>query len=183
MNHTTTAVARVGVASALAASVVALGAAPASAAPAAPQAGAVGSVTGTWTAPGGRTGPINATVGTPTATVGANGRVVLGADVTMTAAGTGAPTVTRRVAVPTSATSTAAPGTTTTLAAAADIPVPAGCTVLHLVLGPLDLNLLGLAIVLQQVTLDIVAVPGPGNLLGNLLCGIVNLIPAPPVPA
>jgi len=40
----------------------------------------------------------------------------------------------------------------------------------------LNLNLLGLTIVLQQVTLDIVAVPGPGNLLGNLLCGLVNLL-------
>lgn len=172
-----------GVASALAASVVALGAAPASAAPAAQQAGAVGSVTGTWTAPGGRSGPINATISTPTATVGANGTVVLGADITMTAVGTRAPSVTKRVAVPTSVTSSAAPGTSTGLVSADAIPVPAGCNVLNLVLGPINLNLLGLVVVLQQVTLDIVAVPGPGNLLGNLLCAIVGLIPAPPVVA
>ena len=42
--------------------------------------------------------------------------------------------------------------------------------VLHLVLGPLDLNLLGLVVHLNQVVLDITAQSGPGNLLGNLLC-------------
>ena len=42
------------------------------------------------------------------------------------------------------------------------------CDVLNLVLGPLDLNLLGLEIHLNQVVLDIVAVPGSGNLLGAL---------------
>lgn len=184
MNRTT---ARASVATALAASVVALGAAPAGAAPApapVPAASSVaGTATGTWTSPWGATGPIAATLGAPTATVGADGRVVVSSDVAVTAVGSGAPTVTQRVAVPTTVTSAAAPGTSTGLAAAADIPVPAGCTVLHLVLGPLDLNLLGLAIVLQQVTLDIVAVPGPGNLLGNLLCAIVGLFPAPPAPA
>jgi len=52
----------------------------------------------------------------------------------------------------------------------------AGCDILNLVLGPLDLNLLGLTIHLDQVVLDIVAVPGPGNLLGNLLCAVANLL-------
>jgi len=57
-----------------------------------------------------------------------------------------------------------------------------GCTLLNLVLGPLDLNLLGLRIQLygetteDPVTITITAVPGPGNLLGNLLCGISGLI-------
>lgn len=50
------------------------------------------------------------------------------------------------------------------------------CTILHLVLGPLDLNLLGLMVHLDQVTLDISAQPGPGNLLGNLLCAVANLL-------
>jgi hypothetical protein len=50
------------------------------------------------------------------------------------------------------------------------------CDVLNLVLGPLDLNLLGLRIQLNQVVLDITAVPGPGNLLGNLLCAIVGIL-------
>jgi hypothetical protein len=52
----------------------------------------------------------------------------------------------------------------------------AACDILNLVLGPLDLNLLGLEINLQRVVLDIVAVPGAGNLLGNLLCAVAGLL-------
>jgi hypothetical protein len=52
----------------------------------------------------------------------------------------------------------------------------ASCTILNLVLGPLDLNLLGLMVHLNQVVLNIVAVPGAGNLLGNLLCAVANLL-------
>ncbi len=52
----------------------------------------------------------------------------------------------------------------------------ASCNILHLDLGPLDLNLLGLAVHLNEVVLDITAVPGAGNLLGNLLCGVANLL-------
>jgi hypothetical protein len=55
----------------------------------------------------------------------------------------------------------------------------AACDVLHLVLGPLDLNLLGLRVQLNQVVLDITAVPGAGNLLGNLLCSIVGILDPP----
>lgn len=51
-----------------------------------------------------------------------------------------------------------------------------GCDILNLVLGPLDLNLLGLEVHLSRVVLDIVAVPGPGNLLGNLLCAVAGLL-------
>ena len=50
------------------------------------------------------------------------------------------------------------------------------CQILHLTLGPIDLNLLGLRVHLNQVVLDITAQSGPGNLLGNLLCGIANLL-------
>jgi hypothetical protein len=50
------------------------------------------------------------------------------------------------------------------------------CGILHLVLGPVDLNLLGLTVHLNQVVLDVTAVPGPGNLLGNLLCSIAGLL-------
>jgi hypothetical protein len=53
---------------------------------------------------------------------------------------------------------------------------PAGCQVLNLVLGPLNLNLLGLVVTLNQVHLNITAVPGAGNLLGNLLCAVANLL-------
>jgi hypothetical protein len=56
----------------------------------------------------------------------------------------------------------------------------ATCRILHLELGPLDLNLLGLRIQLNRVVLDITAQRGPGNLLGNLLCAVANLLnPAP----
>ena len=55
-------------------------------------------------------------------------------------------------------------------------PEPAVCPILHLELGPLDLNLLGLRVQLNQVVLDITAIPGPGNLLGNLLCAIAGLL-------
>lgn len=50
------------------------------------------------------------------------------------------------------------------------------CNVLTLNLGPLHLDLLGLVIDLDQVNLDITAVPGAGNLLGNLLCAVAGLL-------
>lgn len=53
---------------------------------------------------------------------------------------------------------------------------PATCPILHLDLGPLNLNLLGLTVHLDRVVLDVNAVPGPGNLLGNLLCAIAGLL-------
>ena len=46
------------------------------------------------------------------------------------------------------------------------------CDVLNLVL----LNLLGLKVHLDKVVLDITAVPGAGNLLGNLLCAVAGLL-------
>lgn len=50
------------------------------------------------------------------------------------------------------------------------------CQILTLTLGPLHLDLLGLVIDLNQVNLNITAVPGAGNLLGNLLCDVTNLL-------
>lgn len=50
------------------------------------------------------------------------------------------------------------------------------CDILNLVLGPLDLDLLGLQVSLDQVVLDIVAQSGAGNLLGNLLCAVAGLL-------
>jgi len=50
------------------------------------------------------------------------------------------------------------------------------CDVLHLELGPLDLDLLGLVVHLDRIVLDIAAQPGAGNLLGNLLCQVVGLL-------
>jgi hypothetical protein len=55
----------------------------------------------------------------------------------------------------------------------------ATCNILHLVLGPLNLNLLGLTVHLNRVVLDITAVQGAGNLLGNLLCAVANLLNGP----
>jgi hypothetical protein len=50
------------------------------------------------------------------------------------------------------------------------------CEILHLELGPLDLDLLGLVVHLNKVVLDISAESGPGNLLGNLLCAVAHLL-------
>lgn len=52
----------------------------------------------------------------------------------------------------------------------------AACNVLSLNLGPLHLDLLGLVIDLNQVVLNITAQPGPGQLLGNLLCAVAHLL-------
>jgi hypothetical protein len=53
------------------------------------------------------------------------------------------------------------------------------CQVLDLTLGPLHLDLLGLVVDLNQVHLTITAQPGPGNLLGNLLCAVTHLLDNP----
>ena len=50
------------------------------------------------------------------------------------------------------------------------------CPILHLDLGPLHLDLLGLVVDLSEVVLDINAESGSGNLLGNLLCAVTNLL-------
>jgi hypothetical protein len=51
-----------------------------------------------------------------------------------------------------------------------------GCDILNLDLGPIFLDVLGLQVDLDEVVLDVTAVPGPGNLLGNLLCALVGLL-------
>ena len=56
----------------------------------------------------------------------------------------------------------------------------ATCSVLSLALGPIDLNLLGLAVALDDcnngpVTVDITAIQG-GGLLGDLLCSLSDLL-------
>jgi hypothetical protein len=55
---------------------------------------------------------------------------------------------------------------------------PAGmtCPILHLDIGPIFLNLLGLQVTTSQIVIDITAVSGPGNLLGNLLCAVAHLL-------
>ena len=73
------------------------------------------------------------------------------------------------------------PDSTTTPVNFQDVALPvnvaqATCEILDLTLGPLHLDLLGLVIDLNQVHLRITAEQGPGNLLGNLLCGIAGLL-------
>jgi hypothetical protein len=66
-----------------------------------------------------------------------------------------------------------------TLGGASGAQASAVCGILDLKLGPLDLKLLGLRIQLNQVHLKITAESGPGNLLGNLLCSVANLLNQP----
>lgn len=55
-------------------------------------------------------------------------------------------------------------------------PATATCSILTLNVGAIHLNLLGLVVNLSPVNLNITAVAGPGNLLGNLLCAVANLL-------
>ena len=81
-------------------------------------------------------------------------------------------TVTIPVVTGSGGAGTTATGAASTAAAAAST----SCGILHLELGPLDLDLLGLVVHLDRVVLDISAAPGAGNLLGNLLCSVTNLL-------
>lgn len=56
---------------------------------------------------------------------------------------------------------------------------PGSCDILHLERGPLNLDVLALVANLNRVVLDIDAQPGPGNLLGNLLCAVAGLLDNP----
>lgn len=60
--------------------------------------------------------------------------------------------------------------------AATTVNAASTCQILNLNLGPLDLNLLGLQVHLNQVVLNIVAQSGAGQLLGNLLCDVAGLL-------
>ena len=63
----------------------------------------------------------------------------------------------------------------------ADLTNPDGgkCDILQLNLGPIDLDLLGLVVNLSAIDLNVDAVPGAGNLLGNLLCAVAGLLDGP----
>ena len=80
----------------------------------------------------------------------------------------GVKTVVTTLALPVTLTTSAAPDPAVT------------CPILHLAIGAINLNLLGLVITISPITIDIVSVPGPGNLLGNLLCAIANLLNSGP---
>ena len=65
--------------------------------------------------------------------------------------------------------------------------IAASCTILDLSLGPIELNLLCLEVILDDcddgpVTVTITAIPG-GGLLGDLLCSLSNLLNNPATPA
>lgn len=70
-------------------------------------------------------------------------------------------------------------GGTTFTAPVQNLAAPDGCSILNLDLGPLHLDVLGLVIDLAPVVLDVTAVPGAGNLLGNLLCAVAGLFDGP----
>jgi hypothetical protein len=72
-------------------------------------------------------------------------------------------------------------GVTQTITQAIALPVTnisATCEILHLELGPLDLELLGLVVHLDKIVLDITAEQG-GGLLGDLLCSLADLLGGP----
>ena len=140
----------------MASSVVVAG--PAAAAP--PNSGAAVTVpvTGTFTDPLGGTGTFTGTL-TITSFAVQNGQLVAVGTLTGTltdSLGNVIGTVTRAVTLPVAATGT--------------------CQILHLELGPIDLDLLGLQVHLDKIVLDIEAQAGPGNLLGNLLCTVARLL-------
>lgn len=50
------------------------------------------------------------------------------------------------------------------------------CPILELVIEPIFLDLLGLQLETETIELDLTAVAGEGNLLGNLLCAVAGLL-------
>ncbi|MBY8875409.1 hypothetical protein K7640_26590 [Micromonospora sp. PLK6-60] len=136
---------------------------PAQAAAAAPSASAVTTpVTGSFTDALGGTGTFAGSF-TPTRFVNQNGQLAAIGTLTGTltnSAGASLGTVTELITVPVAA-------------------INGTCDILNLDLGPLDLNLLGLRVQLNEINLDITAVQGAGNLLGNLLCAVAGLLDGP----
>ena len=98
-------------------------------------------------------------------------RFVETADGTVAAVGTLTGTVTR-------ANGTTVGSVATNVLAPVSV-AQATCDILHLDLGPLNLNLLGLQVDLSRIVLDITAQAGAGNLLGNLLCAVAGLLDGP----
>jgi len=50
------------------------------------------------------------------------------------------------------------------------------CPILILRIGAIHVDLLGLVVNAAPIAIDVIAVPGSGNLLGNLLCAIARLL-------
>jgi hypothetical protein len=72
---------------------------------------------------------------------------------------------------------------TTAGASQAPNPTPGACQILDLVLQPINLELLGLRVATSRIEVLIEAIPGAGNLLGNLLCGITGILDPQASPA
>lgn len=53
---------------------------------------------------------------------------------------------------------------------------PGECPILTLDIGEIFLDLLGLQVETSEIQIDITAVAGEGNLLGNLLCAVASLL-------
>jgi len=86
------------------------------------------------------------------------------------------------VKIPVKSGSVGFPLSTPSGAKTAALAAPAGsCQILDLVLGPLDLNLLGLNVHLDRVVLNLFATPGPGALLGTLLCAVAGRLDGTPL--
>ena len=88
-------------------------------------------------------------------------------------------TPTAGAATTAAAAAPAAAGPTTVVMNNVAVPLQATgtCPILSLTLGPLHLDLLGLVVdIPNPINLNIVAQSGPGNLLGNLLCSVTNLL-------
>jgi hypothetical protein len=64
----------------------------------------------------------------------------------------------------------------TTGASAFAVTQQGSCSILDLDIGAIHLDLLGLVVDLAPIHLDITAVSGAGNLLGNLLCAVAGLL-------
>ncbi len=140
---------------------------PVAAAKTASMQGQAWSYTGTWTDKKGRTGDAAVKI-VPQKFWDDGGTLMMRSAVTTTMQGA-------RGSVPHTRTMDLEVKDVTTVAAASGVSA-ASCDILNLVLGPLDLNLLGLEVHLDQVVLDIVGTTGAGNLLGNLLCAVAGLL-------
>jgi hypothetical protein len=123
--------------------------------------------TGTWTDKQGRSGNAAVTI-VPQKFWNDGGKLMMRSAVTTTLQGA-------RGSVPHTKTMDLQVKDVTSGAAASGVSA-ASCDILNLVLGPLDLNVLGLEVHLNQVVLDIVGATGAGNLLGNLLCAVAGLL-------
>jgi len=69
-----------------------------------------------------------------------------------------------------------APGSALTSAAPISVQPAATCQVLHLDLGAVNLNVLGLAVATQPIAIDVSGTTGGANVLGTLICTILETV-------